>query len=906
MPSPSVPHDTSIQAYRSKRDFAVTAEPAPSAPGPSENAPIFVVQKHAARRAGLHWDLRLEHGSVLWSWAVRKGPSLDPADRRLAAHVEDHPLDYADFQGTIPEGQYGAGTVETWDRGTWEPIGDPEEAMRKGELQFILHGQRLAGRFRLVRLKRRERERQEVWFLIKGHDEYERPGVDALALEAEIPRLALPPEESAPPEGEASPPPVGLPPAPGAVRAPLPAKQGVELCAAAEQPPAGDQWISEIKFDGYRLLVWIEQGRARLMTRKGHDWTDRLPHLARNFAKISTETALLDGEMVALRENGVSSFHDLQAALSEGGDDRLFFYAFDLLHVNGWDLRDCALIERKQVLAGLSDWTGVVRYSDHVRGQSAAMRRQACEMGLEGIVCKRVDAPYRPGRSDCWLKLKCRGREEFVVLGYTPPAGLRTGFGALQAGYYDKQGQLHYAGGVGTGFTDEELEALRAKLAAIRSDPPAGLLVSGDPLPARITWVRPELVAELQYAGWSGEGRIRHSVFLGLREDKPAQEVVRDPPDPDASRMAYRATAAGPQVISRSIKRKVVPSLPSGPPAPAVPGPPAGVIVARAPKRKTKTVSGVELTHADRQLWPGITKLDLAEYWQVVAARALPGIGHRPLGIVRCPEGIGGERFFQKRTEGLFPPFVRDGSAAGSPYVAVDDTDGLIAMAQMSAIELHAWGASEADPLHPDWLVFDLDPAQDVGWVDVIVAAHHLRDRLERMGLVSFCRTTGGKGLHLVAPVIPDPEWDWERVKTFCRAFAEMICEADPGRYICTVSKAQRQGRILVDWIRNAIGNTAIASFCPRARPGAPVATPLAWDEVVPQLDPAAFTLRTVPDRIDKLGDDPWRGFFETKQSIPDFGARHNRSDEDRPSDANRRRSSAVVYAPKPRSRRTP
>ena len=423
-----------------------------------------MVQKHAAKRAGLHWDLRLEHGGVLWSWAVRKGPSLDPADRRLAAHVEDHPLDYADFQGAIPEGQYGAGTVETWDRGSWAPIGDPEAGMRKGDLQFVLHGKRLQGRFHLVRLKRRERERQDAWFLIKGHDEHERPGVDALTLEAEIP---FRPPEQAPAEQPAE-----TPPAPGAVRGALPNTQAAQLCAIAEAPPEGAGWISEIKFDGYRMLVWIERGTARLVTRNGHDWTARLPSLAAAFARLDVQTALLDGEMVALRPDGKSSFHDLQAALSEGRDDRLFFFVFDLLHLNGWDLRPCKLIDRKRALSGLADWQGTLRYSDHLAGDPAAMRRQACAMGLEGIICKQADAPYRGGRGNAWLKVKCHGREEFIVLGWTPPGGARPGLGSLHVGYYDKDGRLHYAGGVGTGFSEQELAYLRAKLEKLAAEPP--------------------------------------------------------------------------------------------------------------------------------------------------------------------------------------------------------------------------------------------------------------------------------------------------------------------------------------------------------------------------------------------------------------------------------------------------
>ena len=513
-----------------------------------------MVQKHAAKRAGLHWDLRLEHGGVLWSWAVRKGPSLDPADRRLAAHVEDHPLDYAEFQGTIPQGQYGAGTVETWDRGAWTPLGDPATGMRKGDLQFVLHGQRLQGRFHLVRLKRRERERQDAWFLIKGHDEHERPGVDALTLEAEIPFRS--PEQAAAEQGAET------PPAPGAVRGALPNTQAAQLCAIAEAPPEGVGWISEIKLDGYRMLVWIERGTARLVTRNGHDWTARLPALAAAFARLDLHTALLDGEMVALRPDGKSSFHDLQAALSEGRDERLFFFVFDLLHLNGWDSRPCKLIERKRALSGLADWQGTLRYSDHLSGDPAAMRRQACAMGLEGIICKQADAPYRGGRGNAWLKVKCHGREEFIVLGWTPPGGARPGLGSLHVGYYDRRRKaaLRRRG-------RHRLQRERARIPTRQARTVGGRTARGPAGVRRSAQQRhklgaAELVAEVQYGTWSGEGRLRHPVYLGLREDKPAEEVGRDVPDPEAKRTALRPRRTARTTISKVPRRKGVPKPP--------------------------------------------------------------------------------------------------------------------------------------------------------------------------------------------------------------------------------------------------------------------------------------------------------------------------------------------------------
>ncbi len=868
----STARDTSIRTYRAKRDFSVTSEP-PPASGAGKGVPIFVVQKHAAHRAGLHWDFRLEHGGVLWSWAVRKGPSLDPAVKRIAAHVEDHPLDYADFQGTIPDGQYGAGTVETWDRGTWEPLGDPDAGMRKGDLTFVLHGTRLSGRFHLVRMKPRpgSRSRQDAWLLFKGHDEFERAGADAAAIEAAAPAPSPAPSDHAPP-------------APDARCGALPRTQRPELCGTAEEPPEGEEWLSEIKFDGYRLLVFIDKGKARLLTRKSLDWTDRLPALARAAGSLRVSTALLDGELVALRPDGVSSFPALQAALSEGADETLIFYVFDLLHLNGWDLRRCKLIDRKRVLASLG-LPPMLRFSDHQTGDAEAMLREACRMGLEGIIAKRADAPYTARRGRDWLKIKCQGRDEFIILGWTPPRGSRIGIGSLHVGYYDRAGALHYAGGVGSGFSEEELAGLRGKLDALAADPPKDLLVSDTPVERSIRWVRPELVAEVQYGSFSGAGRVRHGVFLGLREDKEAKDVVRDPPDPDAERTASTPRQGTEPASPRTRSAAVVP-------------PRRSVVTARAPQARADRIGSVEITHPDRELWPGITKRDLAEYWRTVADRALPGLAHRPLAIVRCPEGIAGEHFFQKRGHGRMPGHIRASEAANSPYLAIDDLDGLYAMTQMSAIELHAWGSSEANPLHPDQIVMDLDPGEGVAFAAVVAASKELRQRLKDLGLESFCRTTGGKGLHVVAPLTPRADWD--EVKAFCHALAETMSQDAPDRFLPTLKKEDRRGRILVDWLRNGLGATAVASLCPRARPGATVATPLGWSEVMEKLDPAAFTLATVPKRLRR---DPWAGFEAARRPLPEVARRklpHTRRTAD---DPNPSRRPVVVFAAKPSQR---
>lgn len=845
----------SIETYQARRDFSVTAEPAPAS-GTSRGtakAPIFVVQKHQAHRAGLHYDFRLEHSGVLWSWAVRKGPSLDPSDKRIAVHVEDHPLDYAAFQGAIPEGQYGAGTVETWDRGTWQPLIDPDAGLRDGEIKFVLDGSRLHGKFTLVRLKPKpnQRNRQDNWLLIKGHDAEERAGADAKALEDT-------PLPTAAPGGAKARPSLDIP---GAVKAALPAKQAPALASVADEPPSTDGWLTEVKFDGYRLLAFLDHGKVRLLTRNGNDWTDRLPAVARAVGRVAADSALLDGELVALDKDGVSSFPLLQAALSDGRDATLTFYLFDLLHLDGWDLRKAALRDRKERLRTLDPWRGMLRFSDHHEGDAARMRQAACRMKLEGIVCKNGASPYRAGRGRDWVKVKCIGREELLVLGWTEPAGSRTGLGALHLGYYDPDGALHYAGGVGTGLSDDMLAVLRDRLDGLHSAPPKDLRIAGEDPPRGIHWVQPVLIAEVSFTGWSGSGRVRHAVFLGLREDKAPREVVRAVADPDAERRGVDARGFAPGVR----RKKPAVAIPPVASTPVRTG--SRIVTAKAPRDRAETYEGIRLTHPDRELWPGISKRDLVTYWRTVAGQALPWIAGRPLAILRCPEGVDGEHFFQKHAHGTMPEGVREGSADKAPYLAIDGLQGLVAMAQMSAVELHGWGATEAHPARPDQLVFDLDPGEGVTVPDIVAAALDVRAKLEAIGLPSFCRTSGGKGLHVVVPLPPERDWDF--VRPFCRKFAESLSALAPDKYLAKVRIADRRGRILIDWLRNGLGSTSVASFSPRARAGAGVATPLAWREVTPKLDLAAFTVRSVPGRLQRLKHDPWEEFDRKRTRLP-------------------------------------
>ena len=828
--------DTSIATYRGKRDFKQTPEPAPSKAGKAGATLIFVVQKHAASR--LHWDFRLEHGGVLWSWAVPKGPSMDTAHKRLAMRVEDHPLNYAGFEGTIPPGNYGAGTVEIWDRGTWSPVGDPAADVARGEMKFVLDGARLHGRFVLIRLKPRPGERGESWLLIKEHDAEERPGLDAAGMEA----TPLPKGKTAKKAvAEAKP---ARPAKPKRVaHDPLPESQAPMLASNADVPPHGAEWLSEIKFDGYRVIVRKDGAEVRVLTRNGLDWTHRLSAVARAVATLPAETLLADGELVSLQKDGLSSFPDLQAALKESRTDSLHLYLFDLLHQDGRDMRDLPLTERKAALVDLVPEQDFIRVSDHLEGITDQVRKNACAMGLEGIICKRADSAYHAGRSRDWLKVKCHGREEFVILGWTPPQGSRAGLGALQLGFYDEAGKLHYIGGCGSGFTDATLRDLSAQLKSLACDPPKHLLLTEEKPPADIAWVRPELVAEIQYTGWSGAGRLRHAVFLGLREDKAASDVVREIPNPDAPRVVFGAKSHSGRVVR-----------------------------AAKPAVRAAEVAGVRLTHPERELWPAadghpaVTKQNLADYWLAIGDAATAAIAGRPLAFVRCPDGIGGEHFFQKHANRGMPPALQESAFDAAPYLSLSGTEGLIATAQISAVELHSWGSSLADPGRPDRLVFDLDPGDGVEWPQIVRAAHDLRERLQAEGYESWCRTSGGKGLHLVVPLIPG--CDWDSARAWCRGFAERQEKQSPDLYVASVPKIRRRGRILIDWLRNGLGSTAIASFSPRARPHATVAVPVTWREVTGKLDPQTFTIHTVPARLAKLRADPWDGFTTARQTL--------------------------------------
>ena len=826
-----------LAIYKQKRNFDLTPEPKARTGRKKGNS--FVIQKHDATR--LHYDFRLELDGVLLSWAVTKGPSLVPGEKRLAVHVEDHPLEYGEFEGTIPKGEYGGGTVVLWDTGTWTPEGDPHKGLAKGHLEFTLQGQKLNGAWHLVRMHGRPGEKHDNWLLIKSEDEFARPAGAPDILE-ELPNSVKTGRGVADIAGEKpgwssktgkiktarkakvdAPQPAAVPqklidPATvkGAKKAAMPAFIDPMLASLVTAAPQGDRWLHEIKFDGYRLQARIEAGRVKLLTRSGLDWTKKFgrPVIAA-MQDLAVGSAIIDGELVVENAAGASDFSALQADLSDDRADRFMYYAFDLLYLDGYDLCALPLVTRKDLLAPLLPPGGLVRFSEHFNENAAMVLRHACQLGLEGIVSKLKDAPYRGGRGKSWQKSKCSARQEFVVAGYVPSSVSRKAIGSLILGVYEGT-DLHHVGRVGTGFTAKLTETLFDKLERLRlpSSPFAKPLTAEESRGAK--YVRPELVAEIEFRAWTADGHLRHAAFRGLREDKDPQEIMRE-----------------------------IPKTKGKPPAP--------------PRRS------ITLTHPDRLYWPdqGVTKAGLADYYAEVWPHIAPHIIGRPLALMRCPAGITGESFFQKHAwKGLNSKvvLVDDPKEPGNEkLISINDLDGLIALVQSAVLEIHPWGCTIADWEHPDTIVMDLDPGEGVAWSAVIKAAEEVRDRLAKEGLAAFVKTSGGKGLHVVTPL--EPMADWEAVKTFTKTMAERMAADSPDHYVATITKSKRQGKILIDYLRNQRGSTAVAAFSTRARNGASVSAPLTWDELGPGIGPAYFTVSNMPTRLASLTTDPWEGF---------------------------------------------
>lgn len=860
-----------LARYEAKRDFQKTAEPRGDAPVRPSKALRFVVQRHDARR--LHYDLRLELDGVFKSWAVTKGPSLNPADKRLAVEVEDHPLGYGDFEGTIPKGQYGGGTVQLFDRGTWIPEGStpPAAALAAGELKFELRGKRLNGSFVLVRLRKdRAGGTRPNWLLIKHRDAAANDREDGggiLAIETSVasgrdlatiaagkgrrPSAFMLATSKAPradavwtsDRGHAT---AGRQAKTAAGAAdPRPERRGVkeeraampefvapQLCASADKPPGGRAWLHEVKFDGYRIQVRIEDGRAALRTRTGLDWTTKFPEIARGAAALPD--AILDGEVVALDAQGRPDFSALQAALASGRTDALVFFVFDLLFLDGEDLRDLPLAERKGRLAEILARVGSdrhLRFVEHFDADGAAVFRSACEMGLEGIVSKKAQAPYRSGRGDRWVKIKARPTHDVVVGAWTETGGA---FRSLIGGVF-REGRLVHVGRIGSGFGASKVAALMPKLAAhARKTSPFDPKAS-PPRDRAIHWLDPVLVAEIEFAGWSSDGLVRQAAFRRLREDLPAREIVAAAPSHALETAPIAQQAQAPTPPARRAGRVAV--------------------------------HGVSLSHPDKPLWPDagdevpVTKADLARYYAAVASWMLPHVAGRPCSIVRAPDGIEGQHFFQRHAMAGGSGLLGTIKIAGDrkAYLTVDGPEALIAVAQSGGLELHPGNGAPGRPAEPDRLVFDLDPAPELAFAEVVATAKALRVRLEALGLSAFCKTTGGKGLHVVVPLASSSDVSWGAAKAFARALCVAMEREEPGRFLVKASKAARRGKIFLDYLRNDELSTAVAPLSPRARPHAPVSMPLSWAQVRIGLDPSRFTVRTVPKLLAR--STAWEGY---------------------------------------------
>ncbi|MBN9064390.1 MAG: ATP-dependent DNA ligase [Rhizobiales bacterium 65-9] len=857
-----------LTKYAQKRDFTKTPEPQGARKIKEAPELRYVIQKHDATR--LHYDFRLELDGVFKSWAVTRGPSTDPKDKRLAVEVEDHPLDYGDFEGTIPKGQYGGGTVQIWDRGFWRPVdGDARKGLKNGDLKIVLAGEKLRGEWVLVRMKRdRDKGKRTNWLLIKHRDQWASDGNGDAILKKD--RSAASGRTLGQIANGA-----GAGPTPfmtrsgrqlradaiwnsSADKAPKPAKARVsairaapatdmpefiepQLCKLVERPPSGAAWAHELKFDGYRIQLRISNGRVSMRTRKGLDWTDKFASLAE--AARSLPDGVMDGEVVALNRDGAPDFSALQAALSEGRSDELVYFAFDLLHDGKRDLRDLPLAERKAALRKrlTSADHAALRYVEHFESAGDAVLESACRLSIEGIVSKRLDAPYRSGRGDIWTKAKCRGGHEVVIGGWTTTEGK---FRSLLAGVF-KGKNLVYVGRVGTGFGRDRVASLKPLLKEAAADRSP---FTGESAPRGgrdVHWLKPDLVAEIEFAGWTGDGMVRQAAFKGIRQDKPAAEVRAEKP-----------------VRAETVELD-----------PQPPAPPRKIASA---SRSSSRASRVSLTHPDKKLWPDagdgepVVKQDLADYYAAVGDWMITHLKGRPCSILRAPDGVGGETFFQrhamKGVSNLFSLVAVSGDK--EPYLQIDRPEALIAAAQIAALELHPWNCAPDDPETAGRLVFDLDPGEGASFSDVIAAALEMRERLSALGLAPFLKTTGGKGLHVVTPLATTQKAKvgWDTAKSFAHALCGQLAQDQPDRYVINMAKKRRTGKIFLDYLRNDRKATAVAPLSPRARPGAHVSMPLNWPQATRKLDPARFTVRTAPKLL--ASAKPWTDYFDSARPL--------------------------------------
>lgn len=867
----------SLRTYRRKRHFEKTTEPrgaTATAPKRQAGDASFVVQKHAASH--LHYDFRLEVDGVLKSWAVPKGPSLDPDDKRLAVEVEDHPLEYGDFEGTIPQGEYGGGTVMVWDRGTWTPKAGKSQAsaLKTGKIEFELHGKKLKGGWVLVRMHGKRQGDKPQWLLRKVEDDEARPSstYDITEKQSQSAKTGRSLDEIAAGKGSSAvwssqgakntqkpstrsetvaktkPKSTGtrkrrLPSAEstdiaGAVAAPMPRELEPELATLVDQAPEGPEWIHEVKFDGYRMLAFVDKGKARLISRNGKDWTDKFAPIARQVESLGLISAILDGEIVAVDAAGRTSFQSLQQSLKGPGEGAsIAYFLFDVPYLEGNDLRQATLADRRAALhamlqrAGDAGSGGVLRFSDAIHGHGREVLHNACKLALEGIVSKRAESPYTSGRGTDWVKSKCTNRQEMVIGGFTEPQRSRPGLGALLIGYY-RRGELIYAGKVGTGFDHALLRTLRKRFDRIEQrvspfvEPPRGADARG------AHWVRPEIVCEVEFFEWTKDGLLRHPAFIEIREDKDPKEVVRE------TRKPMKVVDQAPKKKARAAR-------------------PARTYSMSDPSKDE--VLGVPITHPARVVFPdvGITKLQLAEYYAAVSRWMMPHVKGRPLSVVRCPDGEGTQCFYQKNWE--------RGEAVGSHVRSIrlsnssidclipDEPSSLVWLVQRGVMEIHTWGCQEPELEHPDRMVFDLDPSPELPWSAVMKAVQRVRDALKSRGINSRLKTTGGKGLHVVVPLKPVESWD--RVKAYSKSVADALVAAHPTEYIATMSKAKRVGRVFIDYLRNNRGATFVAPYSTRSRPGAPVSMPVSWKSLSSLRSGSQFTVANCIEHLKAHGD---------------------------------------------------
>ena len=838
-----------LASYRAKRNFDATPEPAEGGVA-NEAQGSFVVQKHWATR--LHYDFRLELDGTMKSWAVPKGPSFDPADRRMAMPTEDHPITYNKFEGTIPAGNYGAGKVIIWDKGTWVPLGDARKGLREGKLKFELRGHKLHGQWTLVRMKGRESGNREPWLLIKEKDAFARPSA-AFSVVDDMPdsvrHLADVPPAAQAPSGHSAAAPARDGPPEKAVRAKLPETLRPQLATLADAPPADSAgWIFEIKFDGYRMLARAEGGRVQLVTRNGNDWTHKLRQLQAALESMELPDGWYDGEII-MPGDKAADFQALQGAFDSARTADIVLYLFDLPYCAGYDLRPVPLAERRGILQRIVQRKPHprVRFSEVFDAAPEEMLASACKLGLEGVIAKRADAPYVTHRSTDWLKLKCQLRQEFVIGGYTDPKGSRTGIGSLLLGFHNGRGELQYAGNVGTGFSDATLRDLHAQLSAIAAE--KSPFQAGTGMPRGAHWVQPRLVCEVAFGEWTRDDHIRHSVFHGLRTDKPAkaisrEEAVHAPAAP--ARRRGKASSASPA----DARAKT-----ATPPAREVADLPASLRVSN-PERVVDAQSGVR-------------KIDLVRYYALVAPLIMEHLLGRPVAMVRAPDGIAGQLFFQKHLDRYKMAGVRQLPASqvpeDPPMLEIAQPEGLLSAAQMNVVEFHTWNGTKQAIGKPDRMTFDIDPGEGVAWPQIQEAAQLVRALLEELGLPAFLKTSGGKGLHVVVPL--RRQHDWDTVKAFSQAIVQHLSRTLPDRFVAKSGPKNRVGRIFIDYLRNGYGATTACAWSARARAGLGISVPVAWDELARLKSGAQWTVATVHERLD-AGNGPWSAYEGSRASL--------------------------------------